>query len=633
MAVIEIAKIQVRRGQENQTGVPQLDGGEFAWAADTEKLYIGLRREDGGSRDANVEILTENHIRNFFATNISTSTNQIQYTYREGTNITAPGAENEAFRYLTEKLDDIVSVKDFDVYGNGTDWDAANLQLAIDRLFLNSRPLSPHPAKKLYFPAGNYIITATIYIPSGTTLIGDGIGKTFLTLTTGSVLIKTCDIESTPEDRIDFDSEPSFTSPADNIHIEDMTLQADVVGTTVTSALTLLSLDCATNSVINGVEFKGNHLHTNPVTADPDYVALDLRALGVEDGQVYASGNVIKNCIFTGFNKGILSNYDITNVVIKESSFSSLVNGIAFNTELQDPPIPGPQHIMINNNRFDLIEEEAIFVGDNQFEDGSYVTSQNNVFNNVGNYVNDWGQESSTGTAVISFLSENNSSINDHFDRFQHQNSSNVMNSEAGSSTYFLSLIDGRSTIDNFYVSTQQINTGTPGTSFLRLPITNYSQHLNIKYSAFRPDAGFITATVITVGGTDVSVIEVEDDSSISAGYGIQGIGIPDNTVIRSISTITGLTLNRAVTVSPGLPVNIFSPIDRMGNLSVYIQDPFGDEPDTLLVDDYNYINGDVDDIIFSITVNSSYNYIEVIGTMPALQNSIILETQTKLMI
>jgi hypothetical protein len=288
---------------------------------------------------------------------------------------------------------------------------------------------------------------------------------------------------------------------------------------------------------------------------------------------------------------------------------------------------------MINNNRFDLIEEEAIFVGDNQFEDGSYVTSQNNVFNNVGNYVNDWGQESSTGTAVISFLSENNSSINDHFDRFQHQNSSNVMNSEAGSSTYFLSLIDGRSTIDNFYVSTQQINTGTPGTSFLRLPITNYSQHLNIKYSAFRPDAGFITATVITVGGTDVSVIEVEDDSSISAGYGIQGIGIPDNTVIRSISTITGLTLNRAVTVSPGLPVNIFSPIDRMGNLSVYIQDPFGDEPDTLLVDDYNYINGDVDDIIFSITVNSSYNYIEVIGTMPALQNSIILETQTKLMI
>ena len=66
MAVIEIAKIQVRRGQENQTGLPTLAGGEFAWAADTEHLYIGLRREDGGSRDANVRILTENDERNFF---------------------------------------------------------------------------------------------------------------------------------------------------------------------------------------------------------------------------------------------------------------------------------------------------------------------------------------------------------------------------------------------------------------------------------------------------------------------------------------------------------------------------------------------------------------------------------------
>ncbi len=66
MAIIEIAKIQVRRGQENQTGVPILDGGEFAWAADTENLYIGLRREDGGSRDANIRVLTENDLRNFF---------------------------------------------------------------------------------------------------------------------------------------------------------------------------------------------------------------------------------------------------------------------------------------------------------------------------------------------------------------------------------------------------------------------------------------------------------------------------------------------------------------------------------------------------------------------------------------
>ena len=42
MAVVQISKIQVRRGEENQTGIPQLAGGEFGWAEDTENLYIGL---------------------------------------------------------------------------------------------------------------------------------------------------------------------------------------------------------------------------------------------------------------------------------------------------------------------------------------------------------------------------------------------------------------------------------------------------------------------------------------------------------------------------------------------------------------------------------------------------------------
>ena len=65
MAVVSISRIQVRRGQENQTGVPTLAGGEFGWAADTENLYIGLRREDGGARDDNVRILTENDLVNF----------------------------------------------------------------------------------------------------------------------------------------------------------------------------------------------------------------------------------------------------------------------------------------------------------------------------------------------------------------------------------------------------------------------------------------------------------------------------------------------------------------------------------------------------------------------------------------
>ena len=63
MAVIEIAKIQVRRGQEHVTGVPQLDPGEFGWAQDTQHLYIGKRISEGANNDENSRILTDLDLR------------------------------------------------------------------------------------------------------------------------------------------------------------------------------------------------------------------------------------------------------------------------------------------------------------------------------------------------------------------------------------------------------------------------------------------------------------------------------------------------------------------------------------------------------------------------------------------
>ena len=42
MAVVQISRIQVRRGQSQQgSGVPQLASGEIGWAVDTRELFIG----------------------------------------------------------------------------------------------------------------------------------------------------------------------------------------------------------------------------------------------------------------------------------------------------------------------------------------------------------------------------------------------------------------------------------------------------------------------------------------------------------------------------------------------------------------------------------------------------------------
>jgi hypothetical protein len=59
MAVVEIAKIQVRRGQESAGGMPQLSPGEFGWAEDTQNLYIGKSITEGAVDNNNTRILTE----------------------------------------------------------------------------------------------------------------------------------------------------------------------------------------------------------------------------------------------------------------------------------------------------------------------------------------------------------------------------------------------------------------------------------------------------------------------------------------------------------------------------------------------------------------------------------------------
>jgi len=332
MAVIEIAKIQVRRGQENQTGVPQLDGGEFAWAADTEKLYIGLRREDGGSRDDNVEILTEHHLNNIFAYTIA----EHPYTYKEGSDITAESPGNEFSRTVQQKLDDTVSIKDFGVYGNGVDWDLRKFQFAVERLFLNTGEYDPHPATTLHVPAGTYLFTGTVYLPANTKIVGDGPEKTVFVLTTSSAsaLFKTMSSTSTnSQAAFHFDSlsgnGSSFTSgnaPSD-IYIEGVTLTCDPNLTTVTQSLSLLSLDCSDRSLIKNVAFVGNHLHQSGATTTSSYVGLMIRGKQSDGTNL---NSIVENCTFNNLYYGIASNYDIKGTLIQKNKFNQLVRGINF---------------------------------------------------------------------------------------------------------------------------------------------------------------------------------------------------------------------------------------------------------------------------------------------------------------
>ena len=484
MAVIEISRIQVRRGQENQTGVPTLAGGEFAWAADTEHLYIGLRREDGGARDANVRILTENDVVNVF------TTVDAAYTYRSDTDpaISAPTYDGAAFeRPIREKADDIVSIKDFGVVGqDDSEVASALIQVAVDNLFLD--PLKTvseygkYSAKVLFLPAGVYTIDTAIFVPAYTTIVGEGIGKTIINLISDtSHAFQT--IDSDPGDanpgRITFEicinsgpTQPNY------LRLEGMTIQYSTL-TDVAQCLSLVSIDCSENAVIKDVKFKGNHEFGD--SANGNYTGIDIRGYG--SMQASSENVLIDNCEFDGLYYNIKSNYDVISPVIQNSKFKNSVRGISFNRTKDLSADVGPRYARMINNRFENIEEEAIYVGASNSSTGTNHVSMNNKFYNVGNY---GFRENTTGTSVITFLTDGNVSTNDWFDRQEYQN----QNSETP--LLYLPLINGRAAIDSVEVNSTVL-TNNSWVTIARLPITGYSQQLVIKYNLFESVLGNYT--------------------------------------------------------------------------------------------------------------------------------------------
>ena len=137
MAVVQISKIQIRRGRKNSgTGLPQLSSGELGWAVDTQELYIGNgAASEGAPQVGNTKILTE-------ADDLLTTAGD--YAYRRGEIQTGEAISAPVERTLQEKLDDIVSIKDFGVE-SGPDDQTVKIQRAIDQLFLCKRetPLLP----------------------------------------------------------------------------------------------------------------------------------------------------------------------------------------------------------------------------------------------------------------------------------------------------------------------------------------------------------------------------------------------------------------------------------------------------------------------------------------------------------
>ena len=184
MAVIQISKIQVRRGQKNSgIGVPQLSSAEFAWAVDSQELFIGNGSvAEGAPAVGNTKILTEHD-------NIL----ELAASYRfaaDDTSITLSIA-----RGLQSKIDEIqVSVVDFGAIPDGSTDSTLAFTTAIDELFKNSNDKFK---KILAVPNGVYLFLDDLIIPSNVLIKGENSQETVLEIGDNNIIFQ--DVSGTPQ--------------------------------------------------------------------------------------------------------------------------------------------------------------------------------------------------------------------------------------------------------------------------------------------------------------------------------------------------------------------------------------------------------------------------------------------------
>jgi hypothetical protein len=192
MAVYQISKIQIRRGQANQgTGLPQLASGEMAWAIDTQELYIGNGSVgEGAPAVGNTKVLTSNDL-----SSQAGLINTIYYTYEVlNTSIqTGASVNTPVSRTLQARLDDQTNLNNFITPADIASGDYTSaIQRAINQLFLNTNSgiatSTVSNRVRLVMPAGTYKTSNTLYIPSYATIEGAGSEKTVINYIPSPVL-------------------------------------------------------------------------------------------------------------------------------------------------------------------------------------------------------------------------------------------------------------------------------------------------------------------------------------------------------------------------------------------------------------------------------------------------------------
>jgi hypothetical protein len=359
VAVVQISKIQIRRGLKNSgIGVPQLSSAEFAWAVDTQELYIGNGAiSEGAPYVGNTKILTEND-------NIL----ELAGSYRFAADDTA--IANSIPRSLQSKIDEIaVSVADFGAVGDGSTSANSSFDDAMADLFRNS---NDNYKKVLIIPNGTYYFTADLRIPSSTILRGE--------TRNGSILdIGAFNIVFLSESGEEVQPGVLSTDRPSNISFSNMTIRRSSGQMVLTGVR---------DSVLDGVTFQGEYVLDDYSAIDDSSAVGNLSSRSSAifwqntlDGNK-TTGIKIVNCSFNNLPLAIKVIQSITSetvIDINDCYFS--VNDVSI---FVDGAFAQQCRWKVQNTKFEIIANQAFYANAGR---GFYFSSCE--FVNCGNGGND----------------------------------------------------------------------------------------------------------------------------------------------------------------------------------------------------------------------------------------------------
>ena len=388
MAIVQISRIQHRRGVADN--LPQLAVGELGLAVDTKRIYIGNGGTDAPKIE-NIELLTA-------SSDLLDSADT--YTYKgasAGYNATTGITANDPItRTMQQKFDDHASVKDFGAKGDGLTDDTVAINRALFQLY--SRAVNTEIRKALFFPAGTYIVTDIIKIPTYATLLGEGHDSSIIKATNAS---RDCVAQTSDAlQQIDGSIGASGANLPGEVNISGLTFYASV------DTIDAFTINQAQNVTFSHCRFQGH------LSAVPSGVGNSASAIKLESSNTRETEHVhFVGCTFTKSNFLVIGDHDMSSITFSGCEFNTAFKGLKIgeNKTGSAPSVDGPRGIKVTNSLFDDIYNHAI-----HGYAGPGLTSAFNTFKDCAN--NNLGV-GNANTHVLNFAETGMNSLSDDFER------------------------------------------------------------------------------------------------------------------------------------------------------------------------------------------------------------------------